>query len=240
MRLQRYLAEAGLGSRRGCEELIKAGRVTVGGEAATLGRSVDAGTEAVSVDGRLISLQTKEYWLLNKPLGVLSAVIDPRGRRTVVDCVPTTSRVFPVGRLDLNTTGVLLLTNDGELTARLLHPRYQVEKEYLATVRGNVPAQALDELRGGVALDEGRTSPAQVRAMGEETGIGTANTRLLITIHEGRKRQVRRMLEAVGYRVVALHRTRFAALSDAGLKLGQARRLTQAEVERLSSRVTRP
>jgi 23S rRNA pseudouridine2605 synthase len=168
----------------------------------------------------------------------LSAVVDPRGRPTVVDCVPTTGRVFPVGRLDLNTTGVLLLTNDGELTARLLHPRYHIEKEYLVTVGGNVTAQALDELRGGVALEEGLTSPAQVRVIGDGTGTGKFGTRLLITMHEGRKRQVRRMLEVVGYRVLALHRTRFAGLSDAGLRPGQARPLTRAEVEGLSRLAT--
>ncbi len=233
MRLQKYLAEAGLGSRRGCEELIRAGRVTVGGLVAALGSNVDADADAVALDGRPVILQAKEYWLLNKPFGVLSAAVDTRGRRTVVECVPTAARVFPVGRLDLNSTGVLLLTNDGELAARLLHPRYHVEKEYLVTARGNVALKALEELREGVALEEGRTSPAQVRVVESGSGYGATVTRLLITVHEGRKRQVRRMLETVGYRVVTLHRTRFAGLSDVGLEPGQARPLTRAEVDRL-------
>ena len=235
MRLQKYLAEAGFGSRRGCEEIIRTGRVTVGGQIANLGSSVDPGADAVLVDGRPVTLQAKEYWLLNKPLGVLSAVLDPRGRRTVVDCVPSAGRVFPVGRLDLNSTGVLLLTNDGELAARLLHPRHHVEKEYLVTVRGDVAVKALEQLRRGVELEEGRTSPAQVRVTGGGSGDGQALTRLLITIHEGRKRQVRRMLEIVGYRVLALHRTKFAGLSDRGLAPGQARPLTQAEIDGLIS-----
>jgi 23S rRNA pseudouridine2605 synthase len=233
MRLQKFLAEAGLGSRRGCEELIRAGRVTVGGRVAALGSSVDVEADAVAVDGRPVTLQVKEYWLLNKPLGVLSAVVDPRGRPTVVECVPTAGRVFPVGRLDLDSTGVLLLTNDGELAARLLHPRYHVEKEYLVTVRGDVPVKVLEELRRGVALEEGRTSPAQVCVVGSAPGGGQATSSLLITIHEGRKRQVRRMLETVGHRVVGLHRTRFAGLSDAGLAPGQARPLTRTELDRL-------
>lgn len=280
VRLQKFLAEAGLGSRRGCEDLIRAGRVTVDGRVAALGDSVDPATATVLLDGRPVAREGKEYWLLNKPAGVLSAAVDTRGRRTVTDCVPARGRVFPVGRLDLNSTGLLVLTNDGELAARLLHPRYHVEKEYLVTVRGTVAEAALGRLRHGLTLEDGPTAPAQVEivssdragalgrnaaaaksaprtsapsARGAARGAPSARsapapgaaaavkspatrgptTTLRVVIHEGRKRQVRRMMEAVGHRVVALHRTRFDGLTDAGLALGQARPLSPGEVERL-------
>ncbi|MBN1321785.1 MAG: rRNA pseudouridine synthase [Thermoleophilia bacterium] len=240
MRLQKYLAEAGLGSRRGCEDLIRAGRVTIDGIPVELGVSVDPRTQAVAVDGRPVTQEKKEYWLLNKPVGVLSAAVDARGRRTVVDCVPSHVRVFPVGRLDLSSSGVLLLTNDGELAARLLHPRYHVEKEYVVTVRGIVAEAALGLLRRGVLLEDGKTAPASVEVLshsrpgraGMGAGSGTSTT-LRITLHEGRKRQIRRMLEAVGHRVVSLHRRRFAGLTDAGLNPGEARELLPAELEAL-------
>ena len=240
VRLQKYLAEAGLGSRRACEDLIRAGRVAIDGVPAELGVSVDPETQAVAVDGQQVTQERKEYWLLNKPVGVLSAAADDRGRRTVVDCVPSRVRVFPVGRLDLNSTGLLLLTNDGELAARLLHPRYHVEKEYLVTVRGHVAEAALRRLRRGVDLEDGKTAPASVEALGRTrsgraagaAGAGTSTT-LRIIIHEGRKRQVRRMLEVVGHRVVSLHRRRFAGLTDAGLDPGEARQLSPAELEEL-------
>lgn len=234
VRLQKFLAEAGLGSRRHCEEFISSGRVTIDGLQAQLGASVDPDTQVVRLDGRLVIREGKEYWLLNKPPGFLSAVFDPRGRRTVTDCVPAEVRVFPVGRLDLNSTGLLVLTNDGELTARLLHPRYHVEKEYLVTVRGAVDGAALALLRRGVTLEDGPTAPASVEVVsGGRPTTGATFTTLRVVIHEGRKRQVRRMLEAVGHRVVALHRSRFDGLTDAGLALGQVRPLSPAEVERL-------
>jgi len=240
VRLQKYLAEAGLGSRRGCENLIRAGRVTIDGAPAELGVSVDPETQSVAVDGRPVTQEKKEYWLLNKPVGVLSAAADDRGRRTVVDCVPSRVRVFPVGRLDLNSSGLMLLTNDGELAARLLHPRYHVEKEYIVTVRGIVAEAALGRLRRGIHLEDGETAPASVEVIGQArpgraagaAGSGTSTT-LCITIHEGRKRQIRRMLEAAGHRVVSLHRRRFAGLSDAGLEPGEARHLSPAELEEL-------
>jgi 23S rRNA pseudouridine2605 synthase len=227
VRLQKLLAEAGLGSRRGCEDLITAGRVAVNGQKAALGASADTDTDVA-----------KEYWLLNKPAGVLSAVVDDRGRATVIDHIPTGARVFPVGRLDLNSTGLILLTNDGELTARLLHPRFHVEKEYVVKVRGVVREAELQELRKGVALDEGMTAPAEVSRQQGPSASNRATTTLTVIIHEGRKRQVRRMLEAVGHRVVSLHRSRFATLTDKGLALGQARRLSTqeiAELQRLAS-----
>jgi 23S rRNA pseudouridine2605 synthase len=233
-RLQKYLAGAGLGSRRRCEEIITAGRVTVDGVVAQLGSSVDPELQSVAVDGRPVRTEAKEYWLLNKPRGVLSAAIDPRGRPTVVDMVPAGVRVFPVGRLDLDSTGLIVLTNDGELAVRLLHPRYHVEKEYTVTLRGRVTNASLCRLRGGVDLDDGRTAPARVDVVQRDRpGTPRPITILTVVIHEGRKRQVRRMLEAVGHTVVDLHRRRFADLTDAGLAVGQARPLSSAEVETL-------
>jgi 23S rRNA pseudouridine2605 synthase len=234
VRLQKYLAEAGLGSRRRCEDLIRAGRVTVDGVPVEVGASVDPESQAVAVDGRAVVRETKEYWLLNKPAGVLSAVVDPRGRRTVTDCVPANVRVFPVGRLDLNSTGLLLITNDGELAAHLLHPRYHVEKEYVVTVRGAVSDGAIGLVRRGVMLEDGMTAPADVEVISAERSSGEGiYTTLRVTIHEGRKRQVRRMFEVVGHRVVKLHRCRFDGLTDAGLAIGQVRRLSPGEVEQL-------
>ena len=233
-RLQRFLAEAGLGSRRSCEDLIRSGRVSVDGLTAWLGMSVDPDSQVVELDGRRLAREDKEYWLLNKPAGVLSAAADSRGRRTVVDIVPAASRVFPVGRLDLDSTGLLVLTNDGELAARLLHPRYHVEKEYLVTVAGTVGKTALSRLRRGVVLEDGPSVPTMAEVehkRGDTAAPGT--TALRIVVQEGRKRQVRRMLEAVGHRVLRLHRSRFDGLTDSGLPVGQARRLTAAELERL-------
>jgi 23S rRNA pseudouridine2605 synthase len=240
-RLQKYLAEAGVGSRRHCEDLIRAGRVTVDGTVAQLGCSVDPEAQEVALDGALIGMETKEYWLLNKPRGVVSTASDPQGRPTVVESVPSRGRVFPVGRLDLNTTGVLILTNDGELTARLLHPSHHVEKEYLVTVRGIVSQEAAMLLRRGVELDDGLTAPARVdiletrppRPVPAGAPPRTPTTTLRVVLHEGRKRQVRRMMESVGHVVVALHRRRFDGLTDAGLPLGQARLLSAAEIEQL-------
>ena len=234
VRLQKLLAEAGLGSRRKCEALITEGRVTVDGLVAELGVAVDPATQVVAVDGHRVVAETKEYWLLNKPEGVLTASSDSRGRRTVVECVPAGVRVFPVGRLDLNSTGVLLLTNDGELGARLLHPRYHVDKEYVVTVLGKLSEKTLKRLRGGVELEDGMTGPADVEAL--EVGhlpTGAVFTVARVTIREGRNRQVRRMMEAVGHRVVALHRSRFGQLTDAGLAPGEARPLNPREIENL-------
>ena len=234
VRLQKYLAEAGVASRRASEELIQAGRVTVDGRVARLGESVDPLSQAVLFDGRPVRAEANEYWLLNKPLGVLSAAVDARGRRTVVECVPARGRVFPVGRLDLNSTGLLLLTNDGELAVRLLHPRYHVEKEYVVTVRGLVRDDSVRRLRSGVDLEDGRTAPAVVQVVGtERVADGSLVTTLHITLWEGRKRQIRRMLEEVGHRVLTLHRRRFAQLTDAGLAVGQARPLAAEEVTTL-------
>ena len=225
-RLQKVLAQAGLGSRRTCEMLIEEGRVTVNGEVAVLGRRVETTDDRVEVDGVCIGVAPGlVYYLLNKPLGVVSTAADPQGRPTVVDLVPADPRVYPVGRLDTDTEGLLLLTNDGELTHRLTHPSFGVEKEYLAEVDGEPSRGALRQLREGVALDDGLTAPAKVSAVGP--GV------VKLIIHEGRNRQVRRMCEAVGHPVRCLVRTRIGPLRDAALAPGAWRALTIDEVRSL-------
>lgn len=225
-RLQKFLASAGLASRRASEDLIREGRVTVNGTTAELGTKVDAVRDEVRVDGNLLEAEPKEYWLLNKPTGVITTAHDPQGRETVLEIVPATGRVFPVGRLDLDTTGVLLLTNDGDLANRLLHPRYGVEKMYDVEVEGALDQWTVEQLEQGVSLEEGVTAPAEVH-VAEATPEGS---RIFMRIHEGRKRQVKRMLEAVGHPVLRLHRRRFGPLDDEGLRIGESRRLTDAEV----------
>ena len=225
-RLQKVLAQAGLGSRRTCEMLIEEGRVTVNGEVAVLGRRVETIDDRVEVDGVCIGVAPGlVYYLLNKPHGVVSTAADPQGRPTVVDLVPADPRVYPVGRLDTDTEGLLLLTNDGELTHRLTHPSFGVEKEYLAEVDGEPSRGALRQLREGVALDDGLTAPAKVSAVGP--GV------VKLIIHEGRNRQVRRMCEAVGHPVRRLVRTRIGPLRDATLAPGAWRALTIDEVRSL-------
>ena len=225
-RLQKVLARLGFGSRRVCEDLIAEERVTVNGEFAVLGRRVDLENDEVAVDGVVVGIKPDlVYYLVNKPRGVVSTVSDPQGRRTVVDLVPGEPRVFPVGRLDADTEGLLLLTNDGSLTYRLTHPSFGVDKEYLAEVEGEPSASALRTLRQGVILEDGITSPAKVSAV--------APTALRITIHEGRNRQVRRMCEAVGHPVVRLVRMRIGPLADRSLKPGEWRELTTEEVRSL-------
>lgn len=228
-RLQKVLAAAGMGSRRACEELIRAGRVTVDGEVAALGANVDPEGQLVEVDGRPVAREPQEYWLLNKPVGVVSTVTDTHGRATVRAMIPSGARLFPVGRLDQGSTGLLILTNDGELANRLMHPRHGVEKEYLVRVQGRVLGIEVRRLREGVRLEEGLTSPAVV----EVVTASEVETELRVVLHQGWKRQVRRMLETVGHPVLSLHRTRVAGVSDAGLRPGEARRLTGAEVRDL-------
>jgi 23S rRNA pseudouridine2605 synthase len=234
-RLQKILAQAGLGSRRTCEELIAEGRVRVNGEVATLGTRADPEHDAIEVDGAIVGVrQGLVHYLLNKPAGVVTTASDPQGRPTVVDLVPAEPRVYPVGRLDADTEGLLLLTNDGELAHRLTHPSFGVEKEYLAEVEGRPSRGALRRLREGVELDDGPTAPAKASLVGERT--------LRITIHEGRNRQVRRMCEAVGHPVVRLVRVRIGSLADRRLSPGDWRPLTQREVRDLERAVatTRP
>jgi 23S rRNA pseudouridine2605 synthase len=230
-RLQKVLAAAGWGSRRACEELIAAGRVRVNGETAVLGRRVDPESDLIEVDGAPVGVRPGlVYYLLNKPAGVVTTARDTHGRPTVVELVPDDPRVFPVGRLDVDTEGLLLLTNDGELANRVAHPSGGVEKEYLAKVAvpegGNVSPGAMRALRRGVELDDGITAPAKVAQ--PSPGV------LRITIHEGRKRQVRRMCEAVGHPVHRLVRTRIGPLADRHLAPGAWRSLTQDEVRQLA------
>ncbi|MFN0090150.1 MAG: pseudouridine synthase [Acidimicrobiales bacterium] len=220
------LARAGLGSRRHCEELIADGMVTVNGRLVVLGARVDPERDRVEVDGVPIGVRPGlVYYLLQKPAGVITTAADPQGRATVVDLVPATPRVHPVGRLDADTEGLLLLTNDGELTHRLTHPSHGVEKEYLAQVRGRVRPGELRRLREGVDLDDGRTAPARASLVAPDL--------IRLVIHEGRNRQVRRMCEAVGHPVLRLVRTRIGPLSDQTLAPGHWRRLDTPEVREL-------
>lgn len=225
-RLQKVLARLGFGSRRVCEELIAEGRVTVGGEVAILGRRVDVEVDEVAVDGAVVGVRPGlVHYLLNKPIGVITTADDPQGRPTVVQMVPPEPRVFPVGRLDADTEGLLLLTNDGSLTHRLTHPSFGVEKEYLVRVDGTPSRSAIRRLREGIELEDGVTAPARVTAIDE--GL------LRLTIHEGRNRQVRRMCAAVDLPVTRLVRTRIGPLVDRKLKPGEWRTLGRDEVRSL-------
>ena len=226
MRLAKYLAHSGVASRRAAEKLIANGRVTVGGSVVTdPARDVDE-SSGVAVDGGAVAPEPREVYALNKPAGVMSTAHDPGGNPTVVSLVPSSRRLYPVGRLDADSTGLILLTNDGELANLLMHPRYGVQKTYRAAVRPSpISESALRSLREGVVLEDGPTSPAKVRRL--------APARFEITIGEGRNRQVRRMVEAVGHRVVSLERVAFGPLRLQGLEPGAHRRLSAAEVERL-------
>jgi len=233
-RVQKVLARAGIGSRRACEELISAGRVTVDGVLVVLGDRVDAEHQLVAVDGVPVATKTGlVYYLLNKPAGVVTTAHDPEGRRTVVDLVPAEPRVFPVGRLDYDSEGLLILTNDGELTHLLTHPRFGVEKSYLVEVEGSPSPAAIRRLREGVELDDGRTAPARVSRVQSRRSGGDATSALEVTIHEGRNRQVRRMCEAVGHPVRRLVRTRIGPVRDGRLAPSAWRELTPREVRGL-------
>jgi 23S rRNA pseudouridine2605 synthase len=224
VRLNAYLARAGIASRRKADELIRAGRVCVNGEPGELGTFVEE-SDRVEVDGREIAPQALAYVLLHKPAGVVTTASDPQGRRTVVGLVRHEARVVPVGRLDTDTTGALLLTNDGPLAHRLAHPRYGVDKIYEVEVEGRPSAETLRQLAGGVELDDGRTAPARVRRLGP--------SRLELVLHEGRNRQVRRMCEAIGHPVRRLHRSRYDGLGLEGLGPGEWRELMPEEVTEL-------
>jgi 23S rRNA pseudouridine2605 synthase len=234
MRLAKYLAHAGVASRRAAEDFIRSGRVTVDGEVVDdLGRQL-AGGEEVRVDGEAVGgPEERAVWLVHKPAGVVSTARDTHGRPTVVSLVPAAgARLYPVGRLDADTTGLILVTNDGELANRLTHPRYEVPRTYEATVGGGpVGEGALRALRAGVRLEDGVTAPASVRALGPD--------RLELVMHEGRKRQVRRMCSAVGHPVRALRRVAFGPLRLGSLRAGEARRLEAAEVEALRTAATK-
>ncbi len=232
-RLQKVLARGGFGSRRTCELLIESGRVTVNGQVAELGRRVDVERDKVAVDDILVSTRAGlVYYLLNKPSGVVTTARDPHGRPTVIDLLPLEPRVFPVGRLDADTEGLLVLTNDGDLTYHLTHPSFGVEKEYLAQVEGRPSPAALRRLRQGVELDDGVTAPARAALVPPQT--------IKLTIHEGRNRQVRRMCAAIGHPVVRLVRTRVGPIAERRLRPGEWRPLTQAEVRALAQAAAAP
>ena len=225
MRLGKFLAHSGIASRRAAEELIRAGRVRVGGDVVT-DPAIDVDeSSGVAVDDEPVAPEPLEVHMLNKPEGVVSTARDTHGRPTVVDLVPSSRRLYPVGRLDADTTGLILLTNDGELANRLMHPRYEVPRTYRARVKGRPRDAAIANLREGVDLEEGRTAQAKVKRVAADT--------VELEIHEGRKRQVRRMFEAVGHPVLALERIGFGPLRLAELPPGRHRRLTAAEIERL-------
>ena len=229
-RLQKVLAHAGVASRRACEDLITAGRVRVNGKVAHLGQRIDPSADVVELDGVLVAVDPDlVHYLLHKPRGVVTTARDPEGRATVIDLVPDQPRVFPVGRLDADTEGLLLLTNDGELAHRLTHPSFGVDKEYLAEVDGVLKPGELRALRSGVELDDGKTAPAKVVQV--SPGV------LRVTIHEGRNRQVRRMCEAVGHPVRRLIRTRIGPIADRRLKAGEWRLLSRAELQTLAQAV---
>lgn len=235
MRLQKFLARAGVASRRGSENLMTAGRVSVNGETVTeLGSKVDPAVDEVRVDGKLVQLYDGPVTImLNKPAGYVTTMSDPQGRPTVAQLVPTSEfpGLFPIGRLDIDTTGLLLFSTDGDLGNNLLHPSRHVDKTYLATVEGRPTAQELQQLKDGVLLDDGLTAPADVYLL----DAAPHQSRLQITIHEGRKRQVKRMCEAVGHRVVALHRVSFGPLElDEGeVAVGKWKQLSPAETDAL-------
>lgn len=234
-RLQKYLAKSGVASRRSAERLIADGRVRVNGKIVQLmGTSVDPDRDRVVVDGQAVKPETRlEYVLLNKPVGVVSTAFDPEGRRTVVDLVNSAARLFPVGRLDYDTEGLLLLTNDGDLALRLTHPRYGIEKEYRVFVDSEPRVCDLQRLRDGLMLGSVRTAPAQVSVVRSDP----SGTWLALVLHEGRNRQVRRMIEAVGMQVLRLVRVRVGPLTLGDLAVGASRRLDPREVSILRERL---
>lgn len=230
-RLQKYLAQAGIASRRKCEEIILAGRVEVNHiKISELGFKIDPLKDKVKVDGKLIKgKEDRVYYLLNKPKGVVSTVKDPQGRKKVTDLIGTKERIYPVGRLDSDTEGLILLTNDGVLTNALTHPSFEINKTYLALVKGRPSEKDINLLRKGIPLEDGMTAPAVV----EPVKNIKQNALIKITIHEGRNRQVRRMFEYVGSKVIELKRIKFCFLTLQGLKVGEYRKLSKEEVLRL-------
>jgi len=225
MRLVKYLAHSGVASRRASESLVAAGRVTIGGTVVTdPARDVDAAS-GVAIDGQAVAPEATEVWALNKPPGVVSTASEPGARRAVVQLVASDARLYPVGRLDADSTGLMLLTNDGELANHLTHPRHEVSKAYRIDLARPPADRDLERLRRGVKLDDGPTAPAEVKRLGER--------RILVTLREGRKRQVKRMAEAIGNEVESLCRLRIGSLELGKLGEGQSRRLSEKEVAAL-------
>ncbi len=236
MRLQKLIADAGIASRRHAEELIRDGRVAVNGTVVReMGVQVDAARDQVRVNGKLVRAASEHtYLMLHKPRGVLTTVSDPEGRRTIMQLLPRDKRLYPVGRLDLNSEGLILLTDDGALANHLTHPRYEHEKEYRVLVEGRVANDAIQKLSAGVELDDGKTAPARV----DYLELIAGDTWLRIVLHEGRKRQIRRMVEAVGHRVRRLVRVRMGPLRLGDLPVGEWRALSPRELTELK-RVTK-
>jgi len=228
MRLAKYLAHAGVASRRAAERLIADGHVSVGGKRVTDPARDVGDHDDVRVDGRPLETEERQYFLVNKPLGVVSTASDPQGRPTVTELVESDARLYPVGRLDTDSSGLVLLTNDGELANRLLHPRYEVPRTYRVQVSGSPSKRALQELREGIELEDGRTNPSRIRVVS-----GGRESVLDVTIHEGRNRIVRRMFEAVGYPLRSLERVAFGPLELGRLRAGTARRLRPHELEQV-------
>jgi 23S rRNA pseudouridine2605 synthase len=232
VRLQKYLAECGIDSRRACEKLIQAGKVSVNGIPAELGQQIQPGVDQVCVSGKPVASDDKIYVVLNKPANVITTLKDTHGRRTVADYLnEVATRAFPVGRLDRDVEGVLLFTNDGELSFRLIHPKYQVDKVYMAWVKGCVNTEAVKRLEQGVQLEDGMTSPAKVKIINacDETSL------IQLTIHEGKKREVKRMCAAVGHPIHKLKRIAFAGIEATGLRVGEWRYLNRKEIESLKN-----
>lgn len=232
-RLQKILAQAGVASRRKCEELILSGAVEVNGEqVTTLGTKADANVDTITVNGRAIRSEKKIYVMLNKPKGVITSAKDPQGRKVVSDFLPgIKERVYPVGRLDYDTEGLLLLTNDGEFANLLTHPRHHVPKTYFATVKGIPHGSELEKLKQGIELEDGMTAPAEVEY--QDVNMENNEATISITIHEGRNRQVRRMFEAIGHKVIRLKRVRFGSIILEGLPRGKFRHLEPGEIKEL-------
>ena len=227
-RLQKVIANAGIASRRKAEDLIKEGRVTVNNEVVKeLGTKVTT-KDVIKVDEKEIRKENKVYYLLNKPRGIITSVTDDKERKTVVDLIPCNERIYPVGRLDYDTTGVLLLTNDGDFANILMHPKKEVEKEYIVKVKGIVKGDAINELKNGVIIDGRKTEKARVKL--RKTDYKTNTSMLSVTIHEGRNHQVKKMLESVGFPVLKLKREREFIFDLKGLKSGEYRKLTPKEV----------
>ena len=222
-RLQKIIARAGLTSRRNAEKLISEGKVTVDGKIATLGTCADSQKNKICVDGKILTFDAEKiYILLNKPRGYVCTAKDERGRKTVIDLIGISERIYPVGRLDLNSEGLLLLTNDGELMNALIHPKFKIDKTYRAKISGNITEENIDKLRAGIELEDGLTAPAEIFLLEKDL--------VEITIHEGRNRQIRRMFAAIGCDVKRLKRVKFAGLTLEGVKVGKFRPLTDAEI----------
>ncbi|MDG2334921.1 MAG: pseudouridine synthase [Myxococcota bacterium] len=238
IRLQRIVASAGLASRRGAEELIRDGRVSVNGRTATLGESADPTQDVVMVDGERLRSEKPRYWMLHKPNGVVTTVSDPHGRETVMHLVPEgVGSIHPVGRLDRDSSGLVLLTNDGDLTQRLLHPSHESEKEYRVTVKGELGPDLIEKIQSGLYLEDGKTAPAKLNRLRADPDTGTST--FFLTLIEGRKRQIRRMMLAVGRPVKKLARVRMGPLVLGRLAVGKSRPLRAEEIKALKTHAAR-